>query len=74
MYYESFPNSQFVLEGYHIPYRLDIANKNDSLIVFVISHIPSRRLTKIKIPSNIQIKDWEGKVASYINLQGCVSG
>ena len=52
---ESFPNNQFVLVGYHLWYRLDITNKKGTLIVFVKSHIPSRRLSDFKIPSNIQI-------------------
>ena len=52
---ESFPNNQFVLLGYHL-YRLDITGKKSGLMVFVKSHIPSRRLNDFKIPSNIQIQ------------------
>ena len=37
---ESFPNNQFVLVDYHLPYRLDITDKKGGLMVFVKSHIP----------------------------------
>ena len=56
---ESFPNNQFVLVGYHSPCRLDITDKKGGLMVFVKSHIPSRRLNDFKIPSNIQIIPFE---------------
>ena len=56
---ESFPNNQFVLVGYHLPYRLDIVDKKGSLRIFVKSHIPSRRLNNFKITSNIQIISFE---------------
>ena len=36
---EHFPNNQFVLMGFHLPYRLDITDKKGGLIVFVKSHI-----------------------------------
>ena len=38
---ESFPNNQFVLVRYHLPYRLDITDKKSDLMVFVKSYIPS---------------------------------
>ena len=37
------------------PYRLNITENKGGLMVFVKSHIPSRRLNDFKIPSNIQI-------------------
>ena len=36
---EHFPNNQFVLMGFHLPYRLNITDKKGGLIVFVKSHI-----------------------------------
>ena len=44
-------------------YILDIKESKGSLMVFVKSHIPSRRLHDFKIPSNIQI------IPSAINLR-----
>ena len=39
----SFPSAQFVLEGYHSPYRLDISSRSGSILEYVKSSIPSRR-------------------------------
>ena len=38
---------------------LDITDSKGSLMVFVKSHIPSRKLNDFKIPPNIQIKPFE---------------
>ena len=56
---ESFSNKQFVLVNYHLPYRLDIADKKGGLMVFVKSHIPSRKFNDFKIPSYIQVMPFE---------------
>ena len=45
--------------GYHLPYRLDIIDKKGGLMIFVKSHIPSRKLNNFKITSNIQIISFE---------------
>ena len=37
------------------PYILDITENKGGMMVFLKSHIPSRRLNDFKIPSNIQI-------------------
>ena len=44
---------------YHLPYRLDITDKKGDLMVFVKSHMPSRRISDFKIPSNTQIIPFE---------------
>ena len=41
------------------PYILDITDSKGDLMVFVKSHVPSRRLNDLKIPSNIQIIPFE---------------
>ena len=41
----SFPFAQFVLEGYHSPYRLEISSRSGVILVYVKSSIPSRRLS-----------------------------
>ena len=56
---ESFPNNQFISVGYHLQHRLDITDKKGGLVVFVKSHILSRRLSDFKIPSNVQIIPFE---------------
>ena len=55
------------------PYILDITENKGDLMVFVKSHIPSRRLNDFKIPSNSQIIPFEinlkkEKKVSCINL------
>ena len=37
------------------PYILDITENKGDLMLFVKSHVPSRRLNDFEIPSNIQI-------------------
>ena len=71
---ESSRNNQFILVGYHSPYRLDITDKKGGLMVFVKPHIPSRRLNDFKIPSNIQIVPFEVNLKSCTNLQGSIQG
>ena len=57
---KSFSNNQFVLVGFHLPYRLDITDKKGILMmVLVESHIPSKKLNDFKSPSNIQIIPFE---------------
>ena len=41
----SFPSIQFVFEGYHSPYRLEVSNRSAGIIAYVKSSIPSRRLS-----------------------------
>ena len=55
------------------PYILDITENKGGMMVFLKSHIPSRRLNDFKIPSNIQIMPLEinlrkEKMVSCINL------
>ena len=44
------------------PCILDITENKDGLMVFVKSHVPSRRLNGFKIPSNIKIISFEIKL------------
>ena len=50
----SFPNSQFQLEGYFSPFRLDITKQSGGLLVFIRSSIPSRQLSYGSISDSIQ--------------------
>ena len=56
---DSFPNNQFILVGYHLSYRPNITDKIGCLMVFIRSHIPSRKLNDFKIPPDIQIIPFE---------------
>ena len=35
-----FPSAKFVLEGYNLPYRLDISSRSGGILVYVKSSIP----------------------------------
>ena len=50
----SFSSAQFVFEGYHSPYRLDISSKSGGILVYVKSSIPSRRLSCENLCDSIQ--------------------
>ena len=41
----SFPEAQFYLPGYRMPYRLDVSNVSGGLLVYVKEDIPSNLLT-----------------------------
>ena len=55
----SFPSAQFVLEGYHSPYRLDISSRSGGILVYVKSSIPSRRLSCENLCDSIQAVPFE---------------
>ena len=40
----SFPTTQFLAEGYHKPYRLDMSEESGGILVYINSSIPSRKL------------------------------
>ena len=46
----SFPTAQFSWPGYHKPYRLDISDRKEGLLVYIRSHLPSLPLTNYIIP------------------------
>ena len=50
---ETFPSSQFHLDGFSLPYRLD-RNRNGGVMIFVKEDIPSKLLTKHNFPRDIE--------------------
>ena len=50
----SFPSTQFVFEGYHWLYRLDISSKSGGILVYVKSSVPSRCLSCEDLYDSIQ--------------------
>ena len=58
-----FPSAQFVLEGYHSLYRLDISSRSGGILVYVKPSIPSRCLSCKNLCNFIQA------VAFEINLR-----
>ena len=56
---KSFPTAQFNWAGYHKPYRLDISGRQGGLLVYIKSHLPSRRLTNYTTPKDIKVISFE---------------
>ena len=50
----SFPNSQFGIEGFSMPYRFDRNRLSGGIIVYVRDDIPSKQLTRHKFPEDIE--------------------
>ena len=51
---ETFPISQFMIDGYSIPYRLDRDRDGGGILVFVREDIPSKKLHKRTLPDDIE--------------------
>ena len=49
----SFPNSQFHIEGYKSPYRLDVSS-NSGLLIYIKETLPSIKLKDFTLPDDIQ--------------------
>ena len=50
----SFPNSQFRIEGFSMPYRFDRNRLGAGIIVYVRDDIPSKQRTRHKFPEDIE--------------------
>ena len=55
----SFPNSQFLIPGFHKPLRMDVSSRRGGLLVSIKSSLPSKMLTKFKLSNNIQMIPFE---------------
>ena len=51
----SFPMIQFVIPGFHHPFRPDINRRSGGLLVYVKGSIPARVLTSFSTPEDTQI-------------------
>ena len=60
----SFPEKQFIIEGYTKPYRLD-RNRNGGLLIYVRKDIPSKQLNKHLFTKNVEVLFIE------VNLRKC---
>ena len=55
----SFPNSHLLIPGFYKPLRMDVSSRKGGLLVYIKSSLPSKMLTKFKLPNNIQIIPFE---------------
>ena len=51
---DSFSDSQFVLNGFKKPYRLDITKNSGGLLFYIRSNLPSRQLKEFSISHSLQ--------------------
>ena len=51
---DSFPKTQFCIDGFSIPYRLDRNRNGGGLMIYVRDDIPSKMLTKHNLPEDIE--------------------
>ena len=51
---DTFPVNQFIINGFHAPYRADRTDKEGGLLLFVHEHLLVREL-KIEFPTNIEV-------------------
>ena len=70
---ELFPTAQFLLVGYHSPYRLDKSPKSGEILVYVKSSMPPRLLNFPNLPFKItsyfiQVKLRKGEIVSNIYI------
>ena len=50
----SFPNQQFAMEGFSLPYRMDISSNQGGTLIYVRDDIPCRRLNTHSINNNLE--------------------
>ena len=50
----SFPTAQFLMPGFHKPFRLDVITSSGGLLVCVKRSLPARELEAYKLQFNIQ--------------------
>ena len=46
---DTFPDSQFLIEGFSVPYRLDRTAKGGGILLYIREDIPSKRIKKSHI-------------------------
>ena len=52
----TFPESQFLIDGFFPPYRKDRTDKGGGLLIYVRDHIPSRQLNAEMILKRLSLK------------------
>ena len=55
----SLPSAQFVLDGYHLPYSMDVTERKGGILVYVKPSISFRRLTCGNLCDSIQAIPFE---------------
>ena len=53
-YYDSFPEKQFIIQGYTKPYRLDRNSNGGGVLIYVRKDIPSKQLKIHEFSKNVE--------------------
>ena len=59
----SFPNSLFLIPGFHKSLRMDVSSTRGGFLVYSKSSLPAKMLTKFNLPNNIKL------ICSEMNLR-----
>ena len=51
---ESFPTAQFLIDGFSEPYRMDRNRNGGGILIYIRDDIPSKRLNRHNLPSDIE--------------------
>ena len=51
---DTFPDSQFLIEGFSVPYRLDRTAKEGGILLYIREDIPSKRIKKSQLTSHFK--------------------
>ena len=62
---DSFPKEQLYIDGFSIPYRLDINRNGGGLMIYIQDDIPSKMLTKHNLPEDTEPAFIELKLRKY---------
>ena len=51
---DTFPDSQLLIEGFSVAYRLDRTAKGGRILLYIREDIPSKRLKTVKLMSHLK--------------------
>ena len=68
---DTFPDSQFLIEGFSVPYRLDRTAKGRGILLYIREDIPSKRIKKVTFDESFEEFFIEINLRSKKWLLGC---
>ena len=63
---DTFPLSQFHIDGFSTPYRLDRSRNGGGMMIYIREDIPSKMVTKHCFPNNIEAENVNGCYVGFI--------
>ena len=68
---DTFPDSQFLIKGFSVPYRLDRTAKGGGILLYIREDIPSKRIKKVTFDESFEGFFIEINLRSKKWLLGC---